>query len=478
MSLTLSQYITEIKHGNRDAKTTVLSYLAKARTEDHYNAFVRLHPMYVASHFEKMTSLPLAWAPLGIKDIFMTKWHETTCCSKILQWYIPSYSSTVFEKIEQAGWCMLGKTNMDEFAMGTSNETSFFGVVKNPHDLTRVAWWSSGWSAAAVAADLCLGAFGTDTGGSIRLPASLCGVVGVKGTYGRTSRYGVQAMASSLDHIGVFAKTIQDAELLLSSISGQDPHDATSIPFTQSEATSRKEACTRTDCRAKKIAIPEQFFDEWIDKDVKQVCLEAIDYLKKQGAEITRIDLPVLSYSVPTYYILCPAEVSTNMARFDGVRFGLQWDTSEFERMYEYYASIRAAGFGTEVKRRILTGAYVLSAWFYDAYYRKALAVRAWMRREFAKLYTVYDAIICPTSAEVAWKIGEKIDDPIKSYLADLYLIPANLVWCPALSVPCGFVEKDWKKLPVGLQIITAHRDEATMFGIGSVVERNIIKAA
>jgi aspartyl-tRNA(Asn)/glutamyl-tRNA(Gln) amidotransferase subunit A len=472
MSLTLKAYISGVRDGSIDPKATISSYLEKATLHDPYNAFVRMHADYVKQHIDTLITQPLAGAPIGIKDIFMTKGYETTCCSKILQGYIPAYSSTVFQKLEEAGGCMLGKTNMDEFAMGSDNESSFFWPVKNPHDLTRVAGWSSGGSAAAVAADLCLASFGTDTWGSIRLPASLCGIVWTKATYGRTSRYGVQAMASSLDHIGVFTKTVEDAVMLMSAVSGQDVHDATTIPFTPQEAKAWQDALARTDCQGKKIAIPEQFFGDWLDPYVKRVCLEAIEHLKEQWAEVTWIDLPILQYSVPTYYIICPAEVSTNMARFDGVRFGLQGDTSEFERMHDYYASIRAQWFGSEVKRRILTGAYVLSAWFYDAYYRKALGVREQMRREFTKLYQTYDAIVCPTSAEVARKIGEKMDDPLKSYLADLYAIPANLVGVPAMSVPVGFVEKEGKQLPVGLQIITAHRDEATMFGIGRVVEK------
>jgi aspartyl-tRNA(Asn)/glutamyl-tRNA(Gln) amidotransferase subunit A len=472
MSLTLKEYITGVHNGSLDHKKILLSYLEKAKMQDTYNAFVRIHDDYVNAHGSDLSLLPLAWAPIGMKDIFMTKWYETTCCSKILQWYIPGYSSSVFEKLEQAWWCMIGKTNMDEFAMGASNETSCFGVVKNPHDESRIAGGSSGWSAAAVAADLCLWAFATDTWWSIRLPAALCGIVWVKATYGRTSRYGVQAMASSLDHIGVLTKTVEDAVILMSAVSGQDDHDATSIPFTEEEQQSRNDALSRSDLNNKKIAVPKQFFNEWMDPDVKKTCLETIAYLESQWASVDRIDLPIVDYAVPTYYIITPAEVSTNMARFDGIRFGLQWNPENFESLHHYYANIRAEWFGSEVKRRILTGAYVLSAWFYDAYYRKALAVRAQMRRDFAKIFNQYDAVVSPTSPEVAWKIGEKINDPVKMYLADIYTAIANLVGNPAMSVPCGWVEKDGKKLPVGFQIMTWMRDEATMFGIGRVVER------
>lgn len=472
MSLTLKEYIRGVRAGTHDPQTVQASYLDKASTQDEYNAFVRLHADYMADKWVEMRDLPLAWAPIAMKDIFMTKGYETTCCSAILQGYIPSYESTVFAKLAAAGGCMLGKTNMDEFAMGASNETSYFGVVKNPHDPTRIAGGSSGGSAAAVAADLCLGAFATDTGGSIRLPAALCGIVWVKATYGRTSRYGVQAMASSLDHIGVLTKTIDDAVLLLEQVSGQDPHDATTIPFTEQERSAWHEALTWTDLKGKKIAVPQQFFDAWLDEDVKKCCLDTIAYLSEKWAEIDRIDLPIVQYAVPTYYIITPAEVSTNMARFDGIRFGLQGDTGEFDRIHDYYAHIRAQGFGSEVKRRILTWAYVLSAWFYDAYYRKALAVRTQMRREFAALFQKYDAIVSPVSPEVAWKIGEKVNDPVKMYLADIYTAVANLVGNPAISVPCGVVEKEGKQLPVGFQIMSALRDEATSFGIGKIVEK------
>jgi len=365
---------------------------------------------------------------------------------------------------------MLGKTNMDEFAMGSSNENSCFWPVKNPHDVNRVSGWSSGGSAVAVAADLCLAALWTDTWGSVRLPAALCGVVWTKATYGRVSRYGVQAMSSSLDHIWTLTKTVEDAVLLMSTLSGQDPKDATTIPFTSQEAQDRKAALQWKDLRNRRIAVPKQFFDEGLDEEVKQICLSTIQQLEEQGAIVEWIDLSLVTSGIPVYYILSPAEVSTNMARFDGVRFGLQDETVDKDSIYAYYTSIRSEGFGEEVKRRILIGSYVLSAWFYDAYYRKALAVRAQMKREFAKLFGSYDAIVWPTSPEVARKIGEKIDDPVKMYLADIYTVLANIVWNPAISVPIWFIKKEGKQLPVGFQVMTKQRDEATMFGIGNKV--------
>lgn len=473
MSLTLKEYITGVKNGSLDAKKILLSYVEKAKTQDSYNAFVRVHDEYVTAHWDDLASLPLAWAPIGIKDIFMTKGYETTCCSKILQWYVPEYSSSVFEKLEQAWACMIGKTNMDEFAMGWSNEHSCFWPVRNPHDAERISWWSSWWSAAALAADLCLAALWTDTGWSIRQPASFCGVVGTKGTYGRTSRYGVQAMASSLDHIGVFTKTVDDAVLMMKTMSGQDDHDATSIETFTEELVSREQALTRENISGKRFALPREWMSEGLDQQVKQAIEMTCDYLRKQWATIDLIDLPVLNSAIAAYYILCPAEVSTNMARFDGLRFGLQGETSDYERIHDYYASIRSQWFGDEVKRRILTGAYVLSAGFYDAYYRKAIALRDQMRTVFTTLFQTYDAIVGPTVPVLPRKIGSNVD-PIQEYLLDLCTIPANLTWTPAMSVPCGFAGVDGKKLPIGFQIMTKYRDEATMFGIARMVERSI----
>lgn len=470
MSLTLVEYIAGVRAWSIDPRKTLQEYIQKIKAGDQYNAFVRVHEPYIDMHIDDFSSRPLAGAPIGVKDIFMTKWYETTCCSQILQWFTPGYSSTVFENIEVAGWCMVGKTNMDEFAMGWSNEHSCFWPVRNPHDLERISGGSSGGSAVAVATDMCLAALGTDTWGSIREPASFCGVVGTKWTYGRTSRYGVQAMSSSLDHIGVFTKTVEDAVVMMEIMSGKDPHDATSIPTTQEEVTARKDALHRNSLAWKRLALPREWMDEWVDSAVKEAIEHTCAYLREQGAVVELVDLPILKAAIAAYYIICPAEVSTNMARFDGVRFGLQGDTSAFERMHDYYASIREKGFGAEVKRRILTWAYVLSAGFYDAYYRKAIWVRDQMRHAFADLFTTYDAIVGPTVPVLPRKIGSNVD-PVQEYLLDLCTIPANLTGTPAMSVPCGFAEIDWKKLPIWFQIMTADRDEATMFGIGNVVE-------
>lgn len=471
MSLTVKEYITWVHNGSLDPQKMLWTYVEKAKSHDRYNAFVRLHDDYVADHAHDLFSLPLAGTPIGVKDIFMTQWYETTCCSTILQWYIPGYSSSVFTKLEQAWCCMIGKTNMDEFAMGWSNEHSFFWPVCNPYDEERISGGSSWWSAAAVAADLCLAALGTDTGGSIREPASFCGVVGTKGTYGRTSRYGVQAMASSLDHIGVFTKTVEDAVLMMQTMSGKDEHDATTIETTEEERVAWNDALTWDSLHGKHFALPRERMDEGIDPQVKKTIESTVAFLRTQWAIIDSIDLPLLKSAIAAYYVLCPAEVSTNMARFDGVRFGLQGDTAWHDRIHDYYAAIRSQWFGDEVKRRILTGAYVLSAGFYDAYYRKAVGVRNQMRAQCNALFWQYDAIIGPTVPVLPWKIGSNID-PVQEYLLDLCTIPANLTGTPAMSVPCGFAEIDGKKLPIGFQIMTKYRDEATMFGVARVVER------
>lgn len=368
---------------------------------------------------------------------------------------------------------MIGKTNMDEFAMGWSNEHSFFWPVCNPYDEERISGGSSWWSAVAVATDLCLAALGTDTWGSIRQPASFCGIVGTKGTYGRTSRYGVQAMASSLDHIGVFTKTVEDAVIMMQTMSGKDEHDATTLETTSEELQSREDALKRESLEWKRFALPREWINEGIDPHVRQTIESTCDFLRTKWAVIDLIDLPVLNDAIAAYYILCPAEVSTNMARFDGVRFGVQWDTAQFERIHDYYAAIRSQGFGDEVKRRILTGAYVLSAGFYDSYYRKAVALRDQMRNAFARLFAQYDAVIWPTVPVLPRKIGSNID-PVQEYLLDLCTIPGNLTWTPAMSVPCGFADVDGKKLPIGFQVMTKYRDEATMFGVARVVEKGM----
>jgi aspartyl-tRNA(Asn)/glutamyl-tRNA(Gln) amidotransferase subunit A len=384
------------------------------------------------------------------------------------QWYIPPYSADCFERLEAIGWCMIGKCSMDEFAMWWANENPHYGPCKNPHDHMRISWWSSWWSAAAVANDECLAALGTDTWWSVRQPAALCGVVGAKPTYGRVSRFGVQSMASSLDQVWTLAKTVEDAAIVLKWIAWYDERDSTS------QAQADKWIMDGLDAGVQwlKFALPKQYLSEWIDDDVKQSVLHTVEQLKAQWATIDEIDLPLLSYWIPAYYILMPAEAHSNLSRFDGMRFGHQWDTKEFDTIYDYYATVRDQWFGDEVKRRILTWAYVLSAGFYDAYYSQAKRFQVTLRNQLNTAFWAYSAIIGPTSPVPAWKIGEKSNDPIANYLADIYTVTANLAGLPALSVPISPVERDGISLPVWFQIMTKARDESMMFRIWNSIEK------
>lgn len=472
MHITLTDYIAGVRSGTIQAWEIAAHYLDKAQ-HDTTNSWIRLHTDYVDAHIADFSAKPLAWAPIGIKDIIMTAWYETTCASSMLEGYIPPYSAHCFDLLEKAGGLMIGKTNMDEFAMWWSNESSAYGPVRNPHDATRISGGSSGWSAAAVAADTCIAALGTDTGGSVRQPAALCGVVWTKPTYGRVSRYGVQSLASSLDQVGVITKTVQDSELLLDTISGHDAHDATS------QAQKSILWCDiSSDLSGIKLALPREFMGEWLQDNVKNVIQQTIEQAKQLGATVEEISLPILSYGVPMYYILMPAEASTNLARYDGMRFGLQDDTYAYDTIYKYYEHIRKTWFGDEVKRRILTGSYVLSAWFYDAYYRRAQHMQARMKQELATVYETYDAIISPTSPSVAREIGTKIQDPIEMYLADIYTVIANLSGLPAISIPVGTaLPADGDvSLPVWFQIMTSRWDESMMFRIAHVLEKHIGK--
>ena len=473
MNLTLKEYIAKVENWHLVPEEVVNNYLEKAtKLNKDIFAFVRFHKDYIEKNINNLKNKKLKAAPIGIKDNILTKWYTTSCSSKMLEDYIPPYSATCFENLEKAGWLMIWKTNMDEFAMWSSTETSYFGKTKNPHDLERIPWWSSGWSAAAVAADMCIAALGTDTWGSIRQPASLCGVVGMKPTYGRVSRYWVQAMASSLDQVWTLTKTVEDSVILLDAISWYDPKDATSIK--KDDKNSWYEALNIENLKWFKIAIIKQFFWEWLEKNVKEKVLEAIEQLEKLWAEIQWIDMPLINYALPIYYIVMPAEVSTNLARFDGIKFGYQEDTFDYDTIYEYYAWVRAKGFGDEVKRRIILGSYVLSAWYYDAYYLKAQKVRKKLKNEFDKIFNDFDAIVWPVSPSVAWKLWEKTDDPLKMYLSDIYTIPVNLAGLPAMSLPIWTVEEEWKQLPVGLHILAQQRNEDKIFAIGNVLKRNL----
>ncbi len=399
---------------------------------------------------------PLNGIPLAQKDIFCTNGIKTTCGSKMLDNFIAPYDATTVERFKQAGMVMLGKTNMDEFAMGSSNETSFYGPVKNPWDLTAVPGGSSGGSAAAVAARLAPAATGTDTGGSIRQPAALCGITGIKPTYGRVSRYGMIAFASSLDQGGPMTRTAEDAALLLQVMAGFDTRDSTSVdrPVPDYSAT------LNDSLQGLKIGLPKEYFSAGLDPQVAQSIDAAIKEYQKLGAVVQDISLPNTHLAVPTYYVIAPAECSSNLSRFDGVRFGYRCkDPKDLEDLYK---RSRGEGFGAEVKRRIMIGTYVLSAGYYDAYYLKAQQLRRLISNDFRKAFSEVDVIMGPTSPTAAFNLGEKTDDPVTMYLSDIYTIAANLAGLPALSVPAGFVGQR----PVGLQIIGNYFDEARLLNV------------
>jgi aspartyl-tRNA(Asn)/glutamyl-tRNA(Gln) amidotransferase subunit A len=405
----------------------------------------------------------LAGVPVAVKDVIVTKDLKTTCGSKILENYIPPYDATAVERLEAAGGVILGKTNCDEFAMGSSNENSAYGPVRNPVALDRVPGGSSGGSAAATAQGTSVVALGSDTGGSIRQPASFCGVVGVTPTYGRVSRYGLVAYASSLDHIGPFARTVEDAATLLATIAGRDERDATSA---FAPASGYAEAMRR-DVRGMKLGLPKEYF-AGLANDTRDQIEKGIDVLRKQGCETVEVSMPHTEYAIPCYYIIATAEASSNLARFDGVRYTGR--SAQAQTLGEMYKFTRGEGFGAEVKRRIMLGTYVLSAGYYDAYYLKAQKVRALIARDFAQAYASVDALIAPVSPFEAFRIGEKVDDPLQMYLSDIYTITGSLAGVPCMSVPCGVTAG--AHLPVGMQILARHFDEPGMFRIAAAFER------
>jgi len=397
--------------------------------------------------------------PMAVKDNILIRGRLVSAASKILKNYTATYDATVIKKLKEAGVVFLGRTNMDEFAMGGSTENSAFGPTHNPYDLERVSGGSSGGSAVTVAADMALVALGSDTGGSIRQPASFCGLVGLKPTYGAVSRYGVMAMGSSFDQIGPFAKTVEDAQILFDFISGKDEMDSTSIEIPKKEIVNKK----------LRIGISKEIMKvEGMDSAVRKSFEESVEKLNKLGYEIVEVDLPNISYSLAAYYTLIPAEVSSNMARFDGVRYGLHIDG---QNGVDDYFKTKAAGFGPEVKRRIILGTYILSSGYYDAYYNKANIVRDLIREDFKKAFEKVDVIIMPTTPGPAFKIGEKVNDPLQLYLEDIFTVPANLTGLPAISIPCGSKEIDDKNLPLGLQLLSNHGGEGILFSIAQGFE-------
>lgn len=406
---------------------------------------------------------PLAGVPVAIKDVMITRGVRTTAGSKILGNYIPPYDCTAVARMEAAGAMVVGKVNCDEFAMGSSNENSAWRPVHNPRDLSRVPGGSSGGSAAAVAANMAVAALGSDTGGSIRQPASFCGVVGLMPTYGRVSRYGLIAFASSLDHIGPLTKTVKDAAIILKVIAGRDPMDPTSadVPVPDFVAELEKPV------RGLKLGVAQEYFGEGLDAEVRSAVEAAMQKLAMLGCEIFPVSLPHTKYAIPTYYIVATAEASANLARFDGARYGFR--APDAHNLSEMYRRSRDQGFGPEVKRRIMLGTYALSAGYYDAYYLKAQKVRTLLTQDFEQAFQKVDAIVTPTSPTPAFKLGEKVNDPLAMYLADIYTVTADLAGIPGISIPCG-ATKD--KLPIGLQILGKHFDEATILRVANAYEQ------
>jgi aspartyl-tRNA(Asn)/glutamyl-tRNA(Gln) amidotransferase subunit A len=407
---------------------------------------------------------PLLGVPVAVKDVLAVKGEPLNCGSKILGKFVSPYDATVIEKLKAAGAIVFGRLNMDEFAMGSSTENSAFGITKNPWDTTRIPGGSSGGSAAAVAADEAIAALGSDTGGSIRQPAALCGCVGLKPTYGRVSRYGLVAFASSLDQIGTFTKNIRDAATMLNVISGHDSRDSTSVP----QPVPNYDAALDGTINGLKLGLPKEYMVGGLDAEVKAAVDAAVKKFTELGAEIVEISLPHTDYAVATYYIIATAEASANLARFDGIRYGVRVDGAD---PVELYGKTRGAGFGAEVKRRIILGTYVLSSGYYDAYYLRAQKVRTLIRNDFLKAFETVDTIVTPTSPTAAFKIGEKSDDPLQMYLSDIFTISCNLAGICGVSIPCGFTKSP--KLPIGLQLLGKPFGEEALLKIAHAYERS-----
>jgi len=410
-------------------------------------------------------SLPLGGVPIAIKDVINVQGQPVRCASRILEGYTAPYDATVISRLKAAGAIPFGRTNMDEFAMGSSTENSAFGPTRNPWDTGRIPGGSSGGSAAVVAADEAFASLGSDTGGSIRQPAALCGCVGLKPSYGRVSRYGLVAFASSLDQIGPFTKTVRDAGLLLNVLSGRDPRDSTSLDEAVPDYTAR----LGEDLRGVRLGMPKEYFVEGTDPATDKAVRDAIAHYRSLGAEIVEISLPHTEHAVGVYYIIATAEASANLARFDGIRYGHRAEGTT--SLLEHYGKTREEGFGPEVKRRIILGTYVLSSGYYDAYYLHAQKVRTLIRQDFTRAFEKVDAIICPTTAEPAFRLGERSDDPLKMYLADIFTIAVNLAGVCGISLPCGFAGREGKRLPIGLQLIGKPFGEVELLKIAHAYE-------
>jgi aspartyl-tRNA(Asn)/glutamyl-tRNA(Gln) amidotransferase subunit A len=439
---------------------------AAERLNETLNAFLEIDregALRRAAEIEGSGAGPLAGIPIAVKDNICVRGMQASCGSKILGDYHPPYNATVIERLTKAGAVVIGKTNCDEFAMGSSNENSAFGPVRNPWDTTRVSGGSSGGSATAVAAGIVPVALGSDTGGSVRQPASLCGVIGLKPTYGRNSRYGLVAFASSLDQVGVFGREVEDVARVLGVIAGRDPRDATTANVPVPDYT----AALTGDLKGARLGFPRALFGEGLDEDVKNAVESVVEVYRDLGAEIVDIELPHARYAIAVYYIIATAEASSNLARFDGVRYGFR--AEETPELRQMYRRTREEGFGAEVKRRIMLGTYVLSAGYYDAYYRKAQQVRTLIKNDFLKAFERCDAIITPTTPTAAFAIGEKADDPLEMYLNDIYTVTANLAGVPGISVPCGLSSE---RLPIGFQLVGPYWSEPALFKLAHAYEQ------
>jgi len=456
--ITSQEIINSLKNRIKDVDSKVKAYVRLSNS----------HFLDQTPNTKHQTPI-LAGIPVSIKDNICTQGYNSECCSKILEGFKPPYDATVIRKLKEAGALILDlKANMDEFAFGSSTENSCFGPTHNPWNLEYVPGGSSGGSAAAVASDEAILALGSDTGGSIRQPASFCGVVGLKPTYGRVSRYGLIAFASSLDQIGPLTKDVKDCAILMNVISGYDPYDSTSVNLDVPDYTKS----LGTDIKGIKVAIPKEYFIEGLDAEVKTIIEEAINKLKDLGADNEQVSLAHTEYAVPVYYIIATAEASSNLARFDGVQYGYRAQSSKLkaQSLIDMYKQTRGEGFGEEAKRRIILGTFVLSHGYYDAYYIRALKVRTLIKQDFDAVFKEFDCIVTPTSPTPAFKIGEKVEDPLKMYLSDIYTISANLAGIPAISIPCGFTKKG---LPVGLQILAKPFNEEMLLRVAYAYEQN-----
>jgi len=470
-TITIDKVKSAIAEGKITAAALAVSFYEKIETQNEVlGAYLTLSKERALEKAKQIDALvaqgeplpPLAGVPVVIKDVMVTRGVRSTAGSKILENYIPPYDSTAVARLEDAGAVILGKMNCDEFAMGSSNENSAYRPVRNPRDLSRVPGGSSGGSAAAVAAGMAVATLGSDTGGSIRQPASFCGVVGLMPTYGRVSRYGLIAFASSLDHIGPLTRNVRDAATLLRTIAGRDPMDSTSAEVPVPDYVAELDR----PIEGLKLGVAKEYFGEGLDPEVKNKVEDAIQQLANLGCEIIPVSLPHTEYAIPTYYLVATAEASANLARFDGVRYGYR--TANPKGLSEMYERSRDEGFGPEVKRRIMLGTYALSAGYYDAYYLKAQRVRTLLTRDFEDAFSKVDAIVTPTSPTTAFKLGEKADDPLAMYLADIFTVTADLAGIPGISIPCGHTRE---KLPVGLQILGKHFDETTILRLAHAYE-------